>query len=258
MSKFGEHGGVTSTVVPPAIPSPQPRSECLLKPKPRTSFCRPSMVTRMANLHILGLRRDPALVYATAYSSFRALLSCLSWLLYLGPPTSSSVAPNASCFIVGFHFYLCVKPCLIFDLIAPAQEAIAYETKLWNEDVWTAGLYRGEPSDEVDEAWSDLYNGMYPQRCSLLLYTHCARYCFCFYRLRYLTDPQVAGPTLTQRYSPYSCGPWEPHLAAICLSPDPLPGESDTAYSMTSTLKYIVEHHTQGTESRALCGSRHR
>ncbi|KAJ3552562.1 hypothetical protein NM688_g4088 [Phlebia brevispora] len=43
-------------------------------------------------------------------------------------------------------------------LYSPAQDAIKYETKTWMEDVWASNIYKGEPSEEVDKAWHDLYN----------------------------------------------------------------------------------------------------
>lgn len=46
-----------------------------------------------------------------------------------------------------------------FAFPAPAQDAIVYEAIRWHEDVWRPNPYKGEPSDEVDQAWGDLYNG---------------------------------------------------------------------------------------------------
>ncbi|KAJ3552560.1 hypothetical protein NM688_g4090 [Phlebia brevispora] len=43
-------------------------------------------------------------------------------------------------------------------LYSPAQEAVRYKVVQWIEEVRTTTIYRGEPSEEVDQAWEDLYN----------------------------------------------------------------------------------------------------
>ncbi|KAJ3552824.1 hypothetical protein NM688_g3948 [Phlebia brevispora] len=43
-------------------------------------------------------------------------------------------------------------------LYSPAQEAIVYEVKQFGNGIWDTTIYEDEPSEEVDQAWNDLYN----------------------------------------------------------------------------------------------------
>ncbi|KAJ3558166.1 hypothetical protein NM688_g1083 [Phlebia brevispora] len=43
-------------------------------------------------------------------------------------------------------------------LYSPAQDAIQYEVKQFRNGIWDATIYEGEPSEELDQAWNDLYN----------------------------------------------------------------------------------------------------
>ncbi|KAF7794186.1 hypothetical protein EIP86_005317 [Pleurotus ostreatoroseus] len=51
---------------------------------------------------------------------------------------------------------------------SPVQDAIEYETRFFDESVDRfASIYSSDPSDEVDRAWDDLYNGLGPAQISL-------------------------------------------------------------------------------------------
>ena len=43
---------------------------------------------------------------------------------------------------------------------APVNDHIEYETKVFWNGIDEQSPYQGEPTDEMDELWSDLYGGM--------------------------------------------------------------------------------------------------
>ncbi|THH00335.1 hypothetical protein EW026_g2166 [Hermanssonia centrifuga] len=51
-------------------------------------------------------------------------------------------------------------------LYSPAQEALTFEAKKYVADIEDITIYRGEPSNAVDNAWSDLYNAFGVSRIS--------------------------------------------------------------------------------------------
>ena len=58
-----------------------------------------------------------------------------------------------------YHKELFQKQLLMLHLEAPAQDALEYQIRKFNNGINNT-IYQGIPSPEVDKAWTDLYNGM--------------------------------------------------------------------------------------------------
>ena len=60
-------------------------------------------------------------------------------------------------------------------MIAPLQDLVEYETRFFEEVIdRSTSIYSSDPSDEVDRAWSALYNGTHVP-CSSALLAHIQR-----------------------------------------------------------------------------------
>jgi hypothetical protein len=51
---------------------------------------------------------------------------------------------------------------ILFSTSAPAQDAVEYEIKRFHRGFGDRKtIYQSEPGPEVDQAWEDLYNGVF-------------------------------------------------------------------------------------------------
>ena len=102
---------------------------------------------------------------------------------------------------------------------APAQDEIVYETRIF--DIFAhrhESVYSSDPSDEVDKAWNDLYNGGSAYLAADVL-TNMSRF-------RHVADPQVAGRAAPKQDSRSGSRPKPIHPYSVGLSPTAMNGSS--------------------------------
>ena len=58
-------------------------------------------------------------------------------------------------------FYDIYCPSDVTAVTAPAQDAIAYETRVFDGRLFATNEYRDKPSDVIDRTWEGLYNGQF-------------------------------------------------------------------------------------------------
>jgi hypothetical protein len=106
-------------------------------------------------------------------------------------------------------------------MIAPANEAVKWEEKVFVDMPGEVSPYLGDPSDEIDELWDQLYTDTYPKptlRDLLLTRTGTGFLLFNPEETRRMAEPTVAIPTAEGVSGLYGMEVFHELHCLVCLS----------------------------------------